>query len=98
MTDKVKALMGLARRAGKVASGDSQIEALLKKGRGYLLILAGDAPGSQKKYLMWAGDLHLEAVVEGTKDELGLCLGLSPRAAVLILDQGFAKAILKARR
>ncbi|CAA7602539.1 50S ribosomal protein L30e-like [Acididesulfobacillus acetoxydans] len=98
MTEKVKALLGLARRAGKVASGDAQVEAMLKKGRGYLLLLAEDVPAAQKKYLQWARDCHLEVVIAGHKEELGLCLGLSPRAAVLILDQGFAGAILEARR
>lgn len=98
MTDKEKALLGMARRAGKIASGDSQVEALLKKGKGYLLILAEDALGTQKKYSLWAKDLNLAVIAAGSKEELGACLGLSPRAAVLILDHGFAKAILEARR
>ncbi|MHB1653941.1 MAG: L7Ae/L30e/S12e/Gadd45 family ribosomal protein [Desulfitobacteriaceae bacterium] len=94
----MRALLGLARKAGKVASGDSQVEAFLKKGKGYLLILAEDALGTQKKYLRWAEDLKLPAFVAGNKEELGACMGLSSRAAVLILDQGFAKAISEARR
>ncbi|MDQ7093377.1 ribosomal L7Ae/L30e/S12e/Gadd45 family protein [Desulfosporosinus sp. PR] len=97
MNSRIQSLIGLARRAGKVASGEAQVEALLKKRLGYLLILAEDAPGAQKKYDHWAKDLKLQVVVTGTKEELGHCIGLSPRSAVLILDQGFAKAILLAR-
>ena len=97
MNIKIQSLIGLARRAGKVASGDAQIEAMLKKKKGFLLIIAEDAQGAQKKYNQWAGDLQLPVFVAGTKLELGHSIGLSPRSAVLILDEGFAKAILIAR-
>ncbi|KLU64770.1 putative ribosomal protein YlxQ [Desulfosporosinus acididurans] len=97
MNSRIQALMGLARRAGKIASGEAQVEALLKKKKGYCLILAEDAPGAYKKFDQWAKDLKLPVVVTGTKHELGHSIGLSPRSAVLILDQGFAKAISLAR-
>jgi ribosomal protein L7Ae-like RNA K-turn-binding protein len=97
VNSRIQSLIGIARRAGKVASGDAQVEAFLKKRAGNLLILAEDAPGAHKKYDQWAKDLKLPVVITGTKQELGHCIGLSPRSAVLILDQGFAKAILLAR-
>ena len=97
MSTRILSLMGIARRAGKVATGDAQVEAMMKKGKGFLLIIAEDAQGAQKKYKQWAGDLRLPVLVTGTKLELGLSIGLSPRSSVLILDQGFAKAILQAR-
>lgn len=93
---KVEALLGLARRAGKVFSGDSQVEALLKKRKGDLLIIAEDSPGVLSKYGKWAEDLALPVLNIGTKQELGLAIGLSPRAVVLIIDRGFANAIIKA--
>ncbi|MDA8227788.1 MAG: ribosomal L7Ae/L30e/S12e/Gadd45 family protein [Desulfitobacterium hafniense] len=97
MTERIKALLGFARRAGKVCSGDAQIEAMLKKGKGSLLILAEDSLGTHKKYIKWAEDLKLSVIIVGNKQELGLSIGLSPRAAILIMDQGFAKAILEVR-
>lgn len=97
MNERICTLLGFARRAAKVVSGDSQVEAILKKGKGYLLILAEDAPGISKKYDKWAEDLKIPVMVTGTKLELGMAMGLSPRGAVLITDQGFAKAILEAR-
>ena len=97
MNQTVASLLGLARRAGKIASGYAQIEALLKKGKGFLLILAEDAPGSSKRFRQWAEDLGLPVITAGAKEELGVAVGLSPRAALLVLDEGFAKAILKAR-
>lgn len=97
MNTRVQSLIGIARGAGKVATGNAQVEAYMKKRKGFLLIMAEDALGTQKKYNQWAGDLKLPILVMGTKMELGHSIGLSPRSAVLILDQGFAKAILLAR-
>lgn len=97
MNTRIQSLIGIARRAGKVASGEAQVEAMLKKGKGSLLIIAEDALGAQKKYNQWASDLKIPVFVTGTKLEIGFSIGLSPRSAVLILDQGFAKAILLAR-
>jgi ribosomal protein L7Ae-like RNA K-turn-binding protein len=94
---QILSLLGLARRAGKIISGESQTEAILKKKKGYLLICAADSPGIQKKYEQWAGDLKIPFIVFGTKQELGAALGLAPRAVVLVTDEGFAKAILKVR-
>jgi len=94
---RIQSLIGIARRAGKIATGNAQVEAMLKKRKGFLLIMAEDAPGAQKRYKQWAGDSKLPILVTGTKLELGHSIGLSPRSAVLILDQGFAKAILLAR-
>lgn len=97
MNTPIYSLLGIARRAGKIATGDAQVEAMLKKKRGFLLIIAEDALGAQKKYCQWAEDLKLSVLVTGTKIELGDSLGLSPRSTVLVLDQGFASAILRVR-
>ena len=97
MNIRIQSLIGIARRAGKVASGEAQVEAMLKKRKGFLLVIAEDALGAQKKYTKWASDIKIPVFVVGTKMEIGHSIGLSPRSAVLILDQGFAKAILLAR-
>lgn len=97
MNKRIQSLMGIARRAGKIASGEAEVEAMLKKRKGFLLIIAEDAHGAQKKYDKWASDIKLPVFITGTKMEIGHSIGLSPRSAVLILDQGFAKAILLAR-
>ena len=97
MKRRILSLLGLARQAGKIISGESQTEVMLKKRKGHLLICAEDAPGVQKKYEQWASDLKIPVIVFGTKQELGIALGLSPRAVVLVNDEGFARAILKVR-
>lgn len=97
MLERIYSLLGLARRAGKITSGESQVEAMLKKKKGYLLILAEDAPGIHKKYEKWAEDLKLPVLIIGSKKDLGIAIGLSPRSSILVMDEGFAKAILKLR-
>lgn len=87
----------MARRAGKVCSGEAQVEALLKKKRGNLLLIAQDSPGANTKYSQWAKDINIPVLIEGSKLELGLAIGLSPRSIVLIMDRGFADAIIKGR-
>ena len=97
MNQRISSLVGIARRAGKIASGQAQVEAMLKKKKGFLLIMAEDAAGAQSKYSHWARDIKLPVLITGTKEELGKALGLSPRSILLIMDQGFAKAILNTK-
>jgi ribosomal protein L7Ae-like RNA K-turn-binding protein len=94
---KVASLLGLARKAGKITGGGSGTEALLKKRRGSLLVVAADAPKVLKKYEFWTRDAGIPLMVEGSKAELGAAVGMSPLAVLLILDEGFARAIIKAR-
>lgn len=95
MTPKEISLLGMARRAGKISSGESQVEAYLKKKKGYLLLIAEDSPGANTKFSQWAKDINIPVLVGGSKQELGLAVGLSPRAVILVMDRGFAKAIAK---
>lgn len=95
MTPKVRSLIGIARRAGMVSSGEAQVEAMLKKKKGYLIILAEDSPGAVSKFGKWAKDLNIPVLIEGSKEELGSAIGLSPRSALLIMDGGFAQAMIK---
>lgn len=95
MTPKIKSLLGLAKRAGKVYSGESQIEALLKKKKGELLIIAKDSTNALTKFQRWSQDLKIPVIIDGSKEEIGISIGMSPRSAVLIIDKGFAQAMLK---
>jgi ribosomal protein L7Ae-like RNA K-turn-binding protein len=92
---RIASLIGIARKAGKVYSGESQVEALLKKKQGTLLIIAEDCPGAFTKFSRWAQDLGIPVIRTGSKLQLGSSIGLSPRSTILIDDQGFTKAILK---
>ncbi len=96
MKTKIASLLGIARRAGKVCTGESQVEALLKKRKGHLLVIAEDSPGAYAKFSLWAHDLNIPVIRTGSKQELGLAVGLSPRSIILVDDKGFAEAIRQA--
>lgn len=91
----MKALLGFARKAGKVYSGESQVEALFKKQKGHLVIIANDSQGALTKFEKWSQDLNIPIIIGGSKEELGSVIGMSPRSVVLIADKGFAEAIIK---
>ena len=95
MKPKMFSLLGIARRAGKVYTGESQVEALLRKKRGILLIVAEDSPGSYSKFGPWASDLGIPVIRASNKRELGIAVGQSPRSVILVDDKGFAEAMLK---
>ncbi|MCL1917359.1 MAG: ribosomal L7Ae/L30e/S12e/Gadd45 family protein [Peptococcaceae bacterium] len=91
---KIRDLLGLAQKAGKLASGSAQVEALIKKKRGYLLILAQDAPGLIKKFELWGQDIGIPVLIFASKEELGRATGSMPKGVMLVLDPNLAKGMI----
>ncbi|WP_288190820.1 ribosomal L7Ae/L30e/S12e/Gadd45 family protein [uncultured Veillonella sp.] len=91
---KIKNLLGLAQRAGKLISGDFAVEKAVKRGGAPLVLLAMDcAANNTKKYTqMETHGVPLRTLL--TKEELGQAIGKELRAVVLVNDSGFAKALL----
>lgn len=94
MTPKFDSLLGMAMRAGKVAFGSFQVESVLKRKKGFLLIVAEDASNTSK-YVMWAKDMGIPVLTGGSKVALGMAIGQSPKAVLMIMDKGFAETIIK---
>ena len=80
--DKVLSLISLATKAGRCASGEFMTEGQTKSGRASLVVVAEDASDNTKKKFR-------------DKDTLGHAMGKQFRASLAILDEGFAKGILK---
>lgn len=95
--EKALALLGLARRAGKVKSGEFSVEKDVKSGRAFLVVLAFDASdNTKKKFTDMCAYYKVPVVVsKAGKEELGRLLGTELRTSVSVEDEGFAKAILK---
>lgn len=97
--DKVLGLLGLAQRAGSLATGTSATREALRSGRARLVVTATDAaPGQLDKLegLLRSRGTPRRSV--GTRMELGAALGGPPLTAVAVLDQGFAKQVLRRLR
>lgn len=92
MSQKRYDFLGLAQRAGYVQSGDAAVEALIKKGKAKLVILAVDASERTKEHFINLAKYKKVPWVEGgDKISLGISLGRSPRSVVVIIDEGFSR-------
>ena len=97
MSEKdVAGALGLAQKAGKLSSGDLGVKDALSEGKAKLLIIAADAsPNTVKELKFLAEKASVPVIFCMRRDQLGLCIGKAPRAAVAVLDTGFAGLITK---
>lgn len=88
--------LGLAQKAGKVASGDVAVKIALKSGKAKLLLVAEDAAVNSKKDLYYLAESFNVPVMEAmTRDELGFAIGKAKRTALVITDKNFVNMIKK---
>ena len=105
---KVLGTLGLAMKAGEVASGEFLTEKAIRDGEAYLVIVAEDASANTKKKFSDSCKFYQVAYAEfGDKDTLGKAigkefaaflgarLGKEFRASLAVLNKGFAKSIGK---
>ena len=89
-------LLGLAAKAGRVASGGYAVRQAIEKGQAKLLIIAKDgAAETVADFRRLAAKYVVKTVAILTKEQLGKSLGKEQRAAVAVLDAGFSEALVK---
>ena len=94
--NKVLSLLGLATKAGKVASGEFSTEKSVKTGKGFLVLVADDASQNTKKKFQNMCDFYeVPIYFIADKEELGRFCGKEFRASLAVQDENFAKALLK---
>lgn len=95
MMDKVLSMLGMATKAGKVASGEFSVEKSVKSGKSYLVIIAEDASDNTKKmFTNMCNYYNVPIYFYNTKEVLGHGIGKMSRASVSVQDNGFANAII----
>lgn len=91
---RLMSLLGLAQKAGKIASGEVAMENAVRSGKARLILIAADASDNTRK---GHGDLAKYYQVSYhevlSKEQLGNSIGKPPRAALAVTDAGFSKAI-----
>lgn len=93
---KLISLLGLAQKAGKIASGDFAVERAVKAGKAKILLIATDASdGTKKGYCDMASYNKITYYEVLTKAALGNAIGKPQRAALAFLDDGFTTAAKK---
>ena len=94
--NKVLSLVSLATKAGKTVSGEFCTEKEVKTGRAALVIVADDASANTKKKFQNMCDFYeVPIFFYKDKDALGHAMGKEFRASLAVLDEGFAKGIIK---
>ena len=91
---KIFSMLGLARKAGKLVSGEFMTENSIKSGKARLVIISEEASDNTRKHFKdMCSYRNVPCVEFGTKEELGHYTGSEMRASLALTDQGFADAI-----
>ena len=94
MKNKFLNLLGFAKKANHVTSGEEGIKNFLKKDKIKLLIIAEDFP--EKRKIFWkdlATNMGIDFIEVCDKVSLGNSIGTSPRSLVGILDEKMAESL-----
>ncbi len=91
-------MLGLCKRAGKLAPGTPAATGEIRAGKALLVLLTADAaPNAVKRITDSCASHNTQLItVRYTKAELGRAIGQSEVAAAAITDHNFKKAILGA--
>lgn len=88
-------MLGLAKRAGKVQSGEFLCDKAIKSGQSHLIIIASDISESSKKAICDACEYYnVEYVQFANSEELGHLLGSDRRCVASVNDENFKNANL----
>ena len=90
--NKVLSLLGLATKAGKVASGEFSTEKSVKTGKGFLVLVADDASqNTRKKFQNMCDFYEVPIYFIANKEELGRFCGKEFRASLAVQDETLQK-------
>ncbi|MDE2181102.1 MAG: DUF448 domain-containing protein [candidate division NC10 bacterium] len=92
---KIAALLGLARRARKIASGAEAVDVALRRHSARLILSAADASADSVAKVRNVAEKSGIAWMQAMgKEELGAALGTAPRANIAVTDPHFAGAVM----
>lgn len=95
-TAKLTGLLGLAKRAGRIAVGYDAALSAVKSNKAILAVCANDLSSKTMKEWQFSAKTIALLPLPIDKDTLGSVIGLAKPVGILaICDQGFADAILK---
>ena len=96
MQDRVLSMLGMAAKAGAVASGGFLTEKAIKEHKARLVIIASDASGNTRDNISNKTTFYkFPLCFYGTKETIGHAIGKADRSCVAVLDRGFADSIRK---
>ena len=94
--NSVLPLIGIAKKAGKIAAGEFQTENAVKSGKASLVIISAEASdNTKKKFRNMSTFYDVPVYFYGGKVELGAAIGCEFRASLAVLDEGLSRSIEK---
>ena len=94
--DPVLQLLGLAQKAGGIASGEFMTENTVKDGKSHLCIVAADASANTRKQFKDMCSFHKVPYMEyADRESLGHAIGKEFRASLSVTNEQLALQILK---
>ncbi len=97
MADAVYYLLGLARRAGKLESGDAAARSAISRKKAFLLLLAEDsAQRTARSFEELTASAGIPLIKYGLKIELGRSIGRPHRSVLAVTDRNLARGIIQA--
>ncbi|MBR6328405.1 MAG: ribosomal L7Ae/L30e/S12e/Gadd45 family protein [Lachnospiraceae bacterium] len=93
--DRVIAMLSMAEKAGKIASGSFMAEKSIKSRRAFLVVLATDASENTKKSFFNAcAYRNIPCFEYADSQALGNGIGKGYRKVLAVCDEGLAKSII----
>lgn len=96
MKNKLMSMIGFAKKAGKIASGEGISLENIKKNKAKLVVLANDASENTAKRILDKAKYRNIAVLRIlNRKEIGKAIGSEDRVVISITDKQFAESIKK---
>lgn len=96
MTDRVLQIISLAKKAGRISSGETAVLGDIKSFKSYLILIAEDASeGTKKKFTDKSAYYKVPCRIYAAKETLGYAIGRDVSSVISVNDEGFAESILK---
>ncbi len=94
--DNVLSLVGIAKKAGRISSGEFQTESAVKSGIASLVMISTEASGNtRKKFQNMCSYYQIPAYLYGSSEDLGAATGTAFRVVLAVTDAGLSDAIEK---
>ena len=96
--DRALNYISLARKGGMAELGEEPVGAITRTGKGYLVVVAGDASDhTWRRAKSFVAGTNQQCIrIPQTKDELGLAVGRTSLAIAAFTDTALAMAFVKA--
>ena len=96
MNKKIRSMLSLAMKAGKIKTGAQACEISLSDGTASLVIICSDASDNTKeKFINKANYYKKPYVIYGTIDDVSASIGRDNRSVITVTEQGFGDTIKK---